>query len=52
MWLDQGPIWQIVPENLEELMAVNPAKTTPVMLERKKITIEELIRAGAENSVQ
>ncbi len=47
-----GVSWQIVPENLEELMAIDPTKTTPVMLEMKKIIIEDLIRAGAGDSVQ
>ena len=47
-----GVSWQIVSENLEELMAIDPTKTTPVMLEMKKIIIEDLIRAGAGDSVQ
>ena len=33
-------------------MAIDPTKTTPVMLEMKKIIIEDLIRAGAGDSVQ
>ncbi len=47
-----GVSWQIVPENLEELMAVNPEKTTPVMLEMKKIIIDDLIQAGSGGSGQ
>ena len=42
-----GVSWQIVPENLEEIMAVNPAKTTPALLAMKKIVIADLIAAGA-----
>ena len=42
-----GVSWQIVPENLEEIMAVNPEKTTPAMLAMKKIVIADLIAAGA-----
>lgn len=41
-----GVSWQIIPENMEELMSKNPQKTTPVMLNMKKIIIEDLERAG------
>jgi predicted 3-demethylubiquinone-9 3-methyltransferase (glyoxalase superfamily) len=41
-----GVSWQIVPENLADLMGTNPEKTTPVLLQMKKIVIEDLIRAG------
>lgn len=41
-----GVSWQIVPENMGELMLKNPEKTTPVMLKMKKIIIEELKKAG------
>ena len=48
-WLKDryGLSWQIVPENMAELLSRNPDKTTPVMLEMKKIIIEDLVRAGA-----
>lgn len=48
-WLKDryGVSWQIVPENIAELLSRNPEKTTPVMLEMKKIVIEDLVRAGA-----
>lgn len=48
-WLkDQfGVSWQIIPENMDELMAANPAKTTPAMLVMKKIVIADLIAAAA-----
>ncbi|MDX1417014.1 MAG: VOC family protein [Candidatus Promineifilaceae bacterium] len=42
-----GVSWQIIPENMGELMAANPEKTTPVMLQMKKINIDELVLAGA-----
>jgi predicted 3-demethylubiquinone-9 3-methyltransferase (glyoxalase superfamily) len=42
-----GVSWQITPENMDELMAANPAKTTPAMLAMKKIVIADLIAAGA-----
>ena len=40
--------WQIVPENMGALMAKNPEKTTPVMLQMKKIIIADLEKAGEE----
>lgn len=43
-----GVSWQIVPENMAELMAKNPDKTTPVMLGMKKIIIADLVKAGAD----
>lgn len=47
-WLKDkfGNSWQIVPENMGELMAKNPDKTTPAMLSMKKIIIEDLEKAG------
>ena len=41
-----GVSWQITPDNMGELMARNLEKTTPVMLEMKKIIIEDLVQAG------
>lgn len=41
-----GVSWQIVPDNLDELMGKNPEKTTPVLLEMKKIIIADLEKAG------
>lgn len=41
-----GVSWQIVPENMDELMAKNPEKTTPVMLKMKKLIIRDLKEAG------
>ncbi len=41
-----GVSWQVGPENMEELMAKNPEKTTPVMLSMKKLIISELEEAG------
>ena len=46
-----GVSWQIMPANMQELMSRNPDKTTPVMLGMKKIVIEDLERAGEEQSV-
>ncbi len=43
-----GVSWQIIPENLSELMGRNPAKTTPVLLAMKKLIIADLEAAGAE----
>jgi predicted 3-demethylubiquinone-9 3-methyltransferase (glyoxalase superfamily) len=43
-----GVSWQIVPENMAELMAKNPEQTTPVMLQMKKIIIADLEKAGKE----
>lgn len=43
-----GVSWQIVPENMQELMDKNPAKTTPAMLQMKKISISDLEKAGNE----
>jgi predicted 3-demethylubiquinone-9 3-methyltransferase (glyoxalase superfamily) len=47
-WLKDryGVSWQIIPENMNELMSRNPEKTTPVMLEMKKIIIAALKKAG------
>ena len=41
-----GVSWQIIPENMGELMSKNLEKTTPVMLDMKKIIIEDLKQAG------
>lgn len=41
-----GISWQIQPENMDELMARNPQKTTPVMLGMKKLIIKELEEAA------
>lgn len=41
-----GVSWQILPENMGELMSPNLEKTTPVMLAMKKIIIEDLKRAA------
>ncbi|MFL7837787.1 MAG: VOC family protein [Candidatus Promineifilaceae bacterium] len=41
-----GVSWQIVPANMGELLAKNPEKVTPVMLEMKKIVISDLVKAG------
>lgn len=41
-----GVSWQIIPANMAELIARNPAKTTPVMLKMKKIIIADLEKAG------
>lgn len=41
-----GVSWQIVPANLDELMGKNPEKTTPVLLQMKKIIIADLEKAG------
>jgi predicted 3-demethylubiquinone-9 3-methyltransferase (glyoxalase superfamily) len=41
-----GVSWQIVPENMEELMSRSPKKVTPLMLKMKKIIIEDLKKAG------
>jgi predicted 3-demethylubiquinone-9 3-methyltransferase (glyoxalase superfamily) len=43
-----GVSWQIIPANMGELIARNPAKTTPVMLKMKKIIIADLEKAGEE----
>ncbi|AHE65857.1 VOC family protein [Legionella oakridgensis] len=43
-----GVSWQILPENMNELMSKNPEKTTPAMLKMKKIDIEDLRKAGEE----
>lgn len=43
-----GVSWQIIPANMGELIGKNPEKTTPVMLQMKKIIIAELEQAGAE----
>lgn len=51
-WLKDkfGVSWQILPENLDDLMGKNPTKTTPVMLSMKKIVIEDLEKAAEDNS--
>jgi predicted 3-demethylubiquinone-9 3-methyltransferase (glyoxalase superfamily) len=41
-----GVSWQIMPENMDELMSRNPTQTTPAMLNMKKIIITELEKAG------
>lgn len=41
-----GVSWQIVPANMGELIGKNPEKTTPVMLQMKKIVIADLEKAG------
>jgi predicted 3-demethylubiquinone-9 3-methyltransferase (glyoxalase superfamily) len=41
-----GVSWQITPANMEELLARNPEKTTPVMLKMKKVIIADLEKAG------
>lgn len=43
-----GVSWQIIPENMEQLMGKNPAKTTPAMLKMKKIIIADLEKAGTD----
>lgn len=43
-----GVSWQIIPENLPELMDKNPDKTTPVLLKMHKIIIDDLVKAGAD----
>jgi predicted 3-demethylubiquinone-9 3-methyltransferase (glyoxalase superfamily) len=43
-----GLSWQITPENMGDLMAKNPEKTTPVMLQMKKIVIADLEKAAEE----
>jgi len=45
-----GVSWQIVPENMDALMARNPEKTTPLMLQMKKIIIADLEEAGKEEN--
>ena len=47
-WLKDkfGVSWQITPWNILELLARNPAKTTPVMLQMKKVIIADLEKAG------
>jgi len=47
-WLKDkfGVSWQITPANMQELLARNPEKTTPVMLRMKKIVIADLEKAG------
>ncbi len=43
-----GVSWQIVPENMGELISADPEKTTPAMLKMKKIIISDLIKAAEE----
>ena len=47
-WLKDkyGISWQIIPENMGELMSRKPERTTPAMLRMKKIIIEDLKKAG------
>ena len=47
-WLKDkfGVSWQIQPANMDELMSKNPEKTTPAMLNMKKIIIADLEKAG------
>lgn len=46
-----GISWQIIPENMEELMLKNPEKTTKEMLKMKKIIIDDLVKAGEGKEV-
>jgi predicted 3-demethylubiquinone-9 3-methyltransferase (glyoxalase superfamily) len=41
-----GVSWQIIPENMGQLLGKNPEKTVPAMLKMKKIVIAELEQAG------
>jgi predicted 3-demethylubiquinone-9 3-methyltransferase (glyoxalase superfamily) len=41
-----GVSWQITPANMGELLGKNPEKTTPAMLNMKKIIIADLLKAG------
>ena len=43
-----GVSWQITPANMGELIGRNPVKTTPAMLEMKKIIIADLEKAAEE----
>lgn len=43
-----GVSWQIVPAHMNELMSQNMEKTTPVMLNMKKIIIADLEKAAQE----
>ncbi|MDE0267791.1 MAG: VOC family protein [Acidimicrobiaceae bacterium] len=43
---EYGVSWQIMPENMEELISANPEKTTPAMLSMKKIIIADLEKAA------
>ncbi len=45
-----GVSWQILPENMDELIAKNPKETIPAMLNMKKISIAELKTAGEVSS--
>lgn len=47
-WLKDkyGVSWQIVPANMDALLAKKPEKTTPAMLAMKKISIEGLRQAA------
>ena len=45
---EYGVSWQIIPENMEELLAANPEKTTPAMLSMKKIIIADLEKAAGQ----
>lgn len=49
-WLKDefGVSWQIVPANLDELMARNPGETVPALLAMKKIDIATLRQAGGD----
>ncbi|MGD2077006.1 MAG: VOC family protein [Chloroflexota bacterium] len=44
-----GVSWQIAPENMGQLIARNPEKTTPAMLAMKKIIIADLEKAGRQD---
>jgi len=41
-----GISWQIIPQNMGELIGKNPEKTTPMMLQMKKIVIADLEKAA------
>jgi len=43
-----GVSWQITAANMSELLSRNPGKTTPAMLQMKKIIIADLEQAGNE----
>jgi predicted 3-demethylubiquinone-9 3-methyltransferase (glyoxalase superfamily) len=43
-----GVSWQIIPENMGDLLSKKPEKTTPAMLKMKKIIIADLEKAAEE----
>lgn len=47
-WLKDkyGVSWQVIPENIDELMVKNPPTVTPALLRMKKIIIADLEKAG------